>query len=79
MTTDTRTETGYNGYTNYETWAVKLWMDNEEPTYDYWRERTIALWEAASPGGLIASFTREDNARMDLADDLSAPHSKAYA
>ncbi len=27
---------GYNGWTNYETWAVKLWMDNEEPSYRYW-------------------------------------------
>jgi hypothetical protein len=30
----------YNGWTNYETWAVKLWMDNEEPSYRYWREVT---------------------------------------
>jgi len=28
----------YNGWTNYETWVVNLWMDNEEGTYDYWRE-----------------------------------------
>ena len=26
----------YNGWTNYETWAVKLWMDNSLP--DYWEE-----------------------------------------
>jgi len=29
----------YNGWKNYETWAVKLWMDNEEDSYHYWRER----------------------------------------
>jgi len=29
----------YNGWTNYETWAVKLWIDNEEPSYSYWREQ----------------------------------------
>lgn len=23
----------YNGWSNYETWAVALWLDNEEPTY----------------------------------------------
>ena len=28
----------YEGWSNYETWAVKLWMDNEEPSYRYWRE-----------------------------------------
>lgn len=23
----------YQGWTNYETWAVKLWLDNEQSTY----------------------------------------------
>ena len=23
----------YNGWTNYETWAAKLWIDNEQSTY----------------------------------------------
>lgn len=23
----------YNGWTNYETWNVPLWCDNEEPVY----------------------------------------------
>lgn len=26
-------ESGYNGWTNKETWAVGLWVDNDEPTY----------------------------------------------
>src|SRR3954466_6699808 len=26
----------YNGWTNYETWVVRLWLDNEEPSYRYW-------------------------------------------
>lgn len=24
---------GYNGYTNYATWNVSLWLNNEEPLY----------------------------------------------
>jgi hypothetical protein len=28
----------YNGWTNYETWNVKLWMDNEEGSYLYWKD-----------------------------------------
>lgn len=28
----------YNGWSNYETWAVKLWMDNEYATYQDSRE-----------------------------------------
>lgn len=26
----------YNGWTNYETWVVKLWLDNEPHTYEHW-------------------------------------------
>lgn len=29
--------TKYNGWTNYETWCVHLWLENEEYTYRYWR------------------------------------------
>lgn len=32
------TDKTYNGWTNYETWNVKLWMDNEEGTQDYWNQ-----------------------------------------
>lgn len=28
----------YNGWANYETWAVKLWLDNEQSSYFYWTE-----------------------------------------
>ena len=32
-------ERKYNGWTNYETWATALWLDNERESYDYWREQ----------------------------------------
>jgi hypothetical protein len=32
MTTDKK----YNGYANYETWAVALWLDNDEYTTNEW-------------------------------------------
>lgn len=36
----TKNETkGYNGWTNYETWCVSLWLDNDSGSYDHWRER----------------------------------------
>lgn len=31
-------EKNCNGYKNYETWAVSLWLNNDEPSYRYWRK-----------------------------------------
>ena len=31
-------DTSYNGWTNYETWNVKLWMDNEQYNQERWLE-----------------------------------------
>jgi hypothetical protein len=43
----------YNGWANYETWVVKLWLDNEEASYRYWVEEA-RCWhgrdDGAAPG-----------------------------
>jgi hypothetical protein len=31
-------DTTYNGWTNYETWCVNLWIDNEQGTQEEWAE-----------------------------------------
>jgi len=28
-------EQGYNGWTNYETWCVNLWLTNDQETYSH--------------------------------------------
>jgi hypothetical protein len=43
----------YNGWANYETWAVKLWLDNEQSSYFYWTELAMQ-WHGVdgAAGGL---------------------------
>lgn len=63
-------ERGYQGWTNYETWAVNLWLSNEEPSYRYWTERAAAAWEKAEAGGNPYIDERDRRAVMILADEL---------
>lgn len=32
----------YNGWTNWETWIVNLWMDNDQKLYEYYGEMARA-------------------------------------
>lgn len=57
----------YNGWKNYETWNAKLWMDNDEGSYRYWCERAD---EAYGNAEASQNFTREEQAALDLADQL---------
>ena len=68
MTTEERKT--YNGWTNYETWAVKLWIDNEEPSYNYWRETTREVWSECEERGNAYLDTRQLRAQSMLAERL---------
>ena len=65
-------ERGYNGWTNYETWVVALWLDNEQPGYLYWREQAAHHRQEAqhAPEVQRGIFTAEQAARCNLADQL---------
>jgi len=54
-------DTTYNGWTNYETWNYKLWMDNDQGSYEYYLE----LAQDLNNG----THSKEDIAIM-LADSL---------
>lgn len=66
MSTETKT---YNGWTNYETWNVALWIDNEEGSYRYWRDTMRDLWDHAEAHP-HEHWTRSEQARFTLADRL---------
>ena len=42
-------EKKYNGWTNYETWLVNLWMDNDYGSVDYWNEVAEEVWDEDDP------------------------------
>lgn len=68
----------YNGWTNYETWAVKLWIDNEEHDQNYWLEqaRDIQTPEriAALRNDYNQDVTAERLAVWNLAEQLKDEH-----
>ena len=57
----------YNGWTNYETWNVALWLDNDQGSERYWRE---AAQECYSEAEASRSFTRQEQATLDLSQRL---------
>ena len=67
----------YNGWTNYETWAVNLWITNDQDTYNFWRETAEECLKEAKPtltkeGKEIIS--KQEQARFNLADRLEEYH-----
>lgn len=68
----------YNGWTNYETWNVALWLDNEQGTYEMFTERARerfndvydSLPDEMTVGDKITQA--RDGAVSDLADDIES-------
>jgi len=58
----------YNGYSNYETWAVQLWIDNTESSSAYWRRLAEEIYNQAASEQ--AHFSRVEDAACILADKL---------
>jgi hypothetical protein len=57
----------YNGWTNYETFNVALWLGNDQGSEEEWSRRADECWAANEADG---SFTREERAALELADCL---------
>ena len=66
------TDTSYSGWTNYETWAVKLWIDNDEGTQSFWLEMAKQSADQAPVNQFSADRRQEQ--RIYLASVLKDEH-----
>jgi hypothetical protein len=58
----------YNGWTNYPTWNVKLWLDNDEGLY---RQALAIVREARSKHGGAAVVPLANTLREWVRDDVA--------
>lgn len=64
----------YNGWANYETWAVKLWLDNEASSHFYWTE-TARDWHGLD--GAASGFARR--LQEEVADAMPLREASLYS
>lgn len=64
----------YNGWSSYESWAVALWLDNEEGSYNLMREWARECTDEAPSHENVARipsiWTRAEAAKFTLADRI---------
>ncbi|MGD8373937.1 MAG: hypothetical protein PVI21_03715 [Candidatus Woesebacteria bacterium] len=80
--------TGYNGWSNYETWLVALWLNNEQASYNALvalkaedgsvhskaeqLEELVQELYEFEPVGLIADFVNAALGRVDWVEIVTA-------
>ena len=62
---------GYNGWKNYPTWAVHLWLDNDAGSQDAWIERATFALETTHPRYEMASALADEVREYCESEDAS--------
>jgi len=58
-------DTKYNGWLNYQTWNVALWIDNDQGSQEFWIERAEALVEEHGKEDAVYPLSQELEAEFD--------------
>ena len=53
--------TDYNGWKNYETWNIALWLNNDEGTYNYMLELAQEARDEEDLASKIEDFLDDNN------------------
>lgn len=61
----------YNGYKNYETWCICLWIDNDEGMAQRWGDRARDLHKQDAKGWVTALADEMKDAFDNEAPELS--------
>ena len=57
----------YNGYTNYQTWNVQMWIDNDQGLYEYSREIAADLEKPSRIADWLKDYIEDMNPVNDQA------------
>jgi hypothetical protein len=63
----TESDSSYNGWSNYETWVVNLWLGNDEGSYNTCRTLAQRCFEEAVADQVLS---RKERACYQLANSL---------
>ena len=66
----------YNGWYNYETWLLNLWIDNDGDSQGYWNDSAQEAYDHAKAD---RTFTQEERAKLDLANAIKEHFEEAEA
>ncbi len=66
------TDKTYNGWTNYETWNVALWIGNEQGSQRYWSDRAQEEWDGANGNEKDALRALADCLEDEFSDGAAA-------
>ena len=70
----------YNGWTNYETWVWKLWIDNDQGSQEYWIETATEYldsceaeydWQSDYDAALYALATHLQDQAEEAAEEAT--------